>query len=155
MTTLRAELERVGEVLAAYRKHERNEDGCSEHPDAPHGFDRNQSHSEDMYVCECTYWQPDPAENQSIAQQATHWLEQHHAALVAAVEDGETGLLRQTEAERDQAELRAEAYKADAERYRFLRNNPPRSLAVYLSGAYWDGLGLDAAIDRARGVTND
>jgi hypothetical protein len=26
---------------------------CSAHPDAPHGFDRNSSHSLDRYVCDC------------------------------------------------------------------------------------------------------
>jgi hypothetical protein len=40
---------------------------CKDHPDAPHGFDRNASHSEDRYVCECEswdepseYWEPPP-----------------------------------------------------------------------------------------------
>ena len=32
---------------------------CKDHPDAPHGFDRNASHSLDRYVCECEYWEPD------------------------------------------------------------------------------------------------
>ena len=32
---------------------------CSEHPCAPHGFNRNQSHSEDRYVCDCEGWRPD------------------------------------------------------------------------------------------------
>ena len=31
---------------------------CKTHPDAPHGFDRNASHSEDRYVCECESWEP-------------------------------------------------------------------------------------------------
>jgi hypothetical protein len=31
---------------------------CKDHPDAPHGFDRNASLSEDRYVCECEYWEP-------------------------------------------------------------------------------------------------
>lgn len=29
---------------------------CSLHPDAPHGFDRNASHSAGRYVCECEGW---------------------------------------------------------------------------------------------------
>jgi hypothetical protein len=33
---------------------------CKDHPDAPHGFDRNASHSEDRYVCKCEYWEPPP-----------------------------------------------------------------------------------------------
>lgn len=37
----------------------KNEDiRCKEHPDAPHGFDRNASHNADRYVCECEGWEP-------------------------------------------------------------------------------------------------
>ena len=32
---------------------------CKTHLDAPHGFDRNASHSADRYVCECEGWEPD------------------------------------------------------------------------------------------------
>jgi len=32
---------------------------CKEHPDAPHGFDRNSSLSLGRYVCECENWEPD------------------------------------------------------------------------------------------------
>jgi hypothetical protein len=31
---------------------------CSTHPDAPHGFNRNASHNEDRYVCDCEGWTP-------------------------------------------------------------------------------------------------
>ena len=31
---------------------------CKTHPDAPHGFDRNASHSADRNVCECESWEP-------------------------------------------------------------------------------------------------
>jgi hypothetical protein len=31
---------------------------CKTHPDAPHGFCRNDSHSDDRYVCECEFWTP-------------------------------------------------------------------------------------------------
>jgi len=37
---------------------EENNFGCKTHPDAPHGFVRNASHSEDRYVCECEFWEP-------------------------------------------------------------------------------------------------
>lgn len=30
---------------------------CKTHPDAPHGFLRNASHSMDRYVCECEFWE--------------------------------------------------------------------------------------------------
>jgi len=32
---------------------------CKTHPDAPHGFNRNASHSEGRYVCDCEYWEPE------------------------------------------------------------------------------------------------
>lgn len=32
---------------------------CNPHPDAPHGFCRNASHSYGRYVCECEFWEPD------------------------------------------------------------------------------------------------
>ena len=31
---------------------------CKEHPDAPHGFSRNASHTEGRYVCDCENWEP-------------------------------------------------------------------------------------------------
>jgi hypothetical protein len=36
-----------------------NTPDCKTHPDAPHGFDRNASHSADRYVCECESWTPE------------------------------------------------------------------------------------------------
>jgi hypothetical protein len=37
----------------------KNEDiKCKEHPDAPHGFMRDASHSAGRYVCECEFWEP-------------------------------------------------------------------------------------------------
>lgn len=35
------------------------EQACSTHPNAPHGFNRNSSHSLGRYVCDCEGWQPD------------------------------------------------------------------------------------------------
>lgn len=32
---------------------------CNPHPDAPHGFCRDDSHTADEYVCECHGWQPE------------------------------------------------------------------------------------------------
>ena len=39
---------------------------CKDHPDAPHGFDRNASLSEDRYVCECEYWEPPSISNDEL-----------------------------------------------------------------------------------------
>lgn len=33
--------------------------GCSDHPDAPHGFNRSASLSAGRYVCDCEDWKPD------------------------------------------------------------------------------------------------
>lgn len=35
------------------------EKACSNHQDAPHGFDRNASHNAGRYVCECECWTPE------------------------------------------------------------------------------------------------
>ena len=44
---------------------------CNTHPDAPHGFDRNGSHSEDRYVCKCESWvQPE----QASAPEPVAWI---------------------------------------------------------------------------------
>jgi len=45
---------------------EENNFGCKTHPDAPHGFVRNASHSEDRYVCECEFWEP-PEQDEPVA----------------------------------------------------------------------------------------
>lgn len=43
-----------------------DEHACHAHPDAPHGFNRNASHTADRYVCDCEGWVP-PAQPQSDA----------------------------------------------------------------------------------------
>jgi hypothetical protein len=40
---------------------------CKTHPDAPHGFVRGASHSEDRYVCECEFWE-EPKMNERILE---------------------------------------------------------------------------------------
>ena len=44
---------------------------CSEHPDAPHGFMRDASHSAGRYVCECESWEP--PKNKPMSK--TEWKE--------------------------------------------------------------------------------
>jgi hypothetical protein len=43
---------------------------CKTHPDVPHGFDRNASHSADRYVCECESWEP--VDNVDISEECVH-----------------------------------------------------------------------------------
>ena len=50
---------------------EKRDDGsgirCNEHPDAPHGFMRDASHSAGRYVCECEFWEPPKEEQKPVA----------------------------------------------------------------------------------------
>lgn len=48
ITALRAEIERLEAVAPA----------CNPHPKAPHGFNRNASHSAGRSVCDCESWDP-------------------------------------------------------------------------------------------------
>lgn len=45
---------------------------CNPHPDAPHGFLRNNSHNEGRYVCECEHWEEPKMNNRikELAEQA-------------------------------------------------------------------------------------
>lgn len=35
-----------------------DDEECSKHPCAPHGYDRSSSHAEGRYVCDCEGWGP-------------------------------------------------------------------------------------------------
>jgi len=101
MTTLA----KVRELVRDYCVDAREDGGCSKHPDAPHGFNRNQSHCEDRYVCDCEYWQPDPANSREIASACVEFvLSPELDELVARAqrtEDAEARLaLQQDEATR-------------------------------------------------------
>ena len=50
-------------------EHPAQEPKCSNHPDAPHGFCRDASHSADRYVCECEGW-----ETEHPAQEPVAWM---------------------------------------------------------------------------------
>ena len=46
----------------------KQEPKCSDHPDAPHGFNRTASHNAGRYVCECEGWEPDePVKQEPVA----------------------------------------------------------------------------------------
>jgi hypothetical protein len=63
--TAKQELEPVVNIVTGLRLKEPEDVSCKTHPDAPHGFDRNMSHTLDRYVCECEYWEP--ADNETNA----------------------------------------------------------------------------------------
>jgi hypothetical protein len=45
---------------------------CKDHPDAPHGFMRDASHSAGRYVCECESWEPPKREWVGLTEQDVH-----------------------------------------------------------------------------------
>ena len=51
---------------------------CKTHPDAPHGFVRNASHTEDRLVCECEYWE-EPEVNKQIKNLMSKTLDEKFA----------------------------------------------------------------------------
>ena len=59
---------------------------CKPHPDAPHGFVRGASHSEDRYVCECEFWE-EPKMNERIEELAREagW-DNHHSKFDTRIE---------------------------------------------------------------------
>jgi len=57
--------------LPLQQKQEQGEPKCKTHPDAPHGFVRNASHSEDRYVCECEFWEP-PEQGEPVGEVSDH-----------------------------------------------------------------------------------
>jgi len=55
---------------------------CKEHPDAPHGFMRDASHSAGRYVCECEFWKP-PKNKPMTRDEWKEWLEESWAEAQA------------------------------------------------------------------------
>ena len=66
------DLVRFAKLIAEKSKQEQDEPKCKTHPDAPHGFVRNASHSEDRYVCECESWEP-PEQDEPSATLIEHY----------------------------------------------------------------------------------
>jgi len=60
---------------------------CKTHPDAPHGFVRNASHTEDRLVCECEYWE-EPKVNERIKELADQAEEYAVRVTTGDWEDG-------------------------------------------------------------------
>lgn len=51
---------------------------CKTHPDAPHSFMRDASHSAGRYVCECESWEP-PKNKPMTKTEWKEWLEESWA----------------------------------------------------------------------------
>lgn len=58
-------LEEVDVAIAVLRQ-ALEQPECNPHPDAPHGFNRESSHSLGRYVCDCEGWEPEPVAWASI-----------------------------------------------------------------------------------------
>ena len=50
---------------------------CKTDPRAPHGFDRNASHSADRYVCECEGWEPPRRQWVGLTDEEVKYLTSH------------------------------------------------------------------------------
>ena len=89
---------------------------CKTHPDAPHGFVRGASHSEDRYVCECEFWE-EPKMNERTRQLAGQALDRVVPYTWTRLDYDEIQRLQEYFAElivRECAEIadKAEPYKA-------------------------------------------
>lgn len=72
ITRIAADNVQLRKELANYEEPEgdeyvTNEVKCNRHPDAPHGYNRNASHAEGRYVCDCEYWEPDESEDELVS----------------------------------------------------------------------------------------
>lgn len=56
--------EMKNKISVARAEQAEQEPSCNQHPDAPHGFDRNASHNAHRYVCECEGWEPEQADGE-------------------------------------------------------------------------------------------
>ena len=105
----RIKAEQALQNLSDFHQHmEATEPKCSDHPDAPHGFDRNASHSADRYVCECEGWEPPKQEPVACACGDVYPADSFGAGFIAA-----TGHCQNCDAAApvDAKAIRAEAYQ--------------------------------------------
>ena len=70
---------------------------CKDHPDAPHGFCRDASHSYDRYVCECEFWEPEENKIYTQAELEAAVLAERDACAKVCEEMVETDGLYQAE----------------------------------------------------------
>jgi hypothetical protein len=61
---------------------------CKDHPDAPHGFNRNASLTEDRYVCDCEYWEPPVAAVNMSQECVDETVEREHEPVVWVTDNG-------------------------------------------------------------------
>ena len=114
---------------------------CNPHPDAPHGFVRNASHSVGHYVCECSGWAPPASlqeELRSVPERSRTTLEA--ADRIDALENEMARIRELWEADQIESseqrtqihQLRAqvEELNKDAARYQWLRTCKHDSLVL-------------------------
>jgi hypothetical protein len=83
------DMDEASKALAESRSSElqKTEQNCKTHPDAPHGFCRNASLSEDRYVCECEFWEPPQPEQEPFA-----WWNGEYASCYFAINRDTAGI---------------------------------------------------------------
>ena len=86
---------------------------CSNHPDAPHGFNRSASHAEGRYVCDCEGWIPDDEENKMTTIDKV--MATIDKARLAMQQDGKT--IAELKKENDQLIIEVGNANEDADRY--------------------------------------
>ena len=88
---------------------------CKTHPDAPHGFVRNASHTEDRLVCECEYWE-EPEVNKQIQELMSKTLDEKFAGTWSTMDMQDLAKFSERFAELIVQECIAQAVKEE-ERY--------------------------------------
>ena len=87
---------------------------CKTHPDAPHGFVRNASHTEDRLVCECEYWE-EPKVNKRIQELMSKTLDEKFAGTWSTMDMQDLAKFSERFAELIVRECMDVCYRTDTE----------------------------------------
>ena len=91
-TTTDDDIKLVAEVAwknGAYCAEQAEQDHkCKDHPDAPHGFCRDESITQDRYVCECEFWDPPKTAEQEPVYISEHCFRNGCACHYSTEVDG-------------------------------------------------------------------
>jgi hypothetical protein len=71
----------VGVPVYVVKKAEPQEQQCNPHPEAPHGFLRNASHTEGRYVCACEFWTAPVQDRKPLNEEEIEVLAKKHNGI--------------------------------------------------------------------------